>query len=197
MVRSIRTRGVSGRMQPVHGRWTRPLYGTPGNRRYRSRNWTRNAPARLSSITNGPLPLPCGLVLSVVRTIHTRAEMANRSCRAEGAERTREHPCRRKRGWCSVMDGDETFDLDWDGFRDAPIRIWLISIERWRETKGFDTLWDNFPVKAMLIVTEISEMVEAQISGRMTVLMSRRDWRMPLSVYSTLLRPRRLTLKRA
>ena len=38
---------------------------------------------------------------------------------------------------------------------------WVEYCKLWRERKGFHTGWDNLPEKAMLIVTEIAEMVEA------------------------------------
>jgi len=41
---------------------------------------------------------------------------------------------------------------------------WVEYCKLWRERKGFHTWWDNLPEKAMLIVTEISEMVEAHRS---------------------------------
>src|SRR3972149_10707476 len=41
---------------------------------------------------------------------------------------------------------------------------WVEYCKLWRERKGFHTSWDNLPEKAMLIVTEIAEMVEAHRS---------------------------------
>jgi|SRR3990172_323343 len=41
---------------------------------------------------------------------------------------------------------------------------WVEYCKLWRERKGFDTGWHNLPEKAMLIVTEIAEMVEAHRS---------------------------------
>src|SRR3990170_3064656 len=41
---------------------------------------------------------------------------------------------------------------------------WVEYCKLWRERKGFHTGWDNLPEKAMLIVTEIAEMVEAHRS---------------------------------
>lgn len=35
------------------------------------------------------------------------------------------------------------------------------AIARWREYKGFETKWSNVPEKLMLIVTELSEAMEA------------------------------------
>jgi len=34
-------------------------------------------------------------------------------------------------------------------------------IARWREKKGFETSWENMPEKLMLVVTELSEAMEA------------------------------------
>ena len=41
---------------------------------------------------------------------------------------------------------------------------WVEYCKLWRERKGFHTGWDNLPEKAMLIVTEIAEMIEAHRS---------------------------------
>lgn len=45
----------------------------------------------------------------------------------------------------------------------GPISIdaWCRRIVEWRKSKGFRTEWDNFSEKCMLIVTEVSEAVEA------------------------------------
>ena len=38
-------------------------------------------------------------------------------------------------------------------------------ITRWREKKGFVTSWENMPEKLMLVVTEVSEAMEAYRIG--------------------------------
>lgn len=37
----------------------------------------------------------------------------------------------------------------------------IAQLVEWRKSKGFETGWDNFAEKCMLIVTEVSEAVEA------------------------------------
>ena len=39
---------------------------------------------------------------------------------------------------------------------------WLSKdVAKWRESKGFKTSWENMPEKLMLVVTELSEAMEA------------------------------------
>ncbi len=41
------------------------------------------------------------------------------------------------------------------------IKRWCKKISVWRESKGFITIWGNVPEKLMLVVTELSEAMEA------------------------------------
>ena len=68
--------------------------------------------------------------------------------------------------WCTIcFPTIEQPSLVKDGI-EYPERLndWVEYCKLWRERKGFHTGWDNLPEKAMLIVTEISEMVEAHRS---------------------------------
>ena len=44
---------------------------------------------------------------------------------------------------------------------EVSIKDWCKRIAKWREEKGFKTHWVNVPEKLMLIVTELSEAMEA------------------------------------
>jgi len=41
------------------------------------------------------------------------------------------------------------------------LKEWSEYVADWRENKGFETNWDNVMAKLMLVVTEVSEAVEA------------------------------------
>lgn len=44
---------------------------------------------------------------------------------------------------------------------DLTVNEWCKRIVEWRKAKGFETTWENFAEKCMLVVTEMSEAVEA------------------------------------
>lgn len=64
---------------------------------------------------------------------------------------------------CRMMNGEPPEDT-WDS-EPHDIEEWLAYCLDWRKRKGFDTGWHNLAEKAMLIVTEVSEMVEGHRKG--------------------------------